>query len=122
MSKEHKKDIEKKIVNLELNDILQSNDLDDINPNIALITILNTLIKNFEIKDIISKNMSKAYAIVSNTNQVQKDLINEIIAKQNDNKGKVKKMYFDIIKQTLNAVKQNNISEKLSLFDRIRNR
>jgi len=111
----------KPIINLDINSLLsKTDDLSEFNPILVLTLILNKLIDNFESKDIIPKNMGKAYALISNTNQVQKDLINEIISKQNDNKGQIKKMYFDIIKETLKSVRNNpNEIEKNNILNRI---
>jgi len=100
-------------------DVIKDND--DFDSILALVLILEKEINNFESKDIISKSMSKPYAILSCTNQVQKDIINEIISKQNDNKGQTKKMYFDIINNTLKAIKQNsNENEKSGFFSRFK--
>ena len=104
------------IESTDIKELFKSGNMDDFNPILALVIILNKLVNNFESKDIISRNMAKSYAIVSNTNKVQKDLINEIISKQNDNKGNVKKMYFKIIENTLKSIK-NNPNEKESRFN-----
>lgn len=112
---------DKPIVKMDINKIItENNDLENFNPILALVLVLNKLINNFEKKDIIAKNMSKAYALLSSTNKVQKDLINEIISKQNDNKGQVKKMYLNIITNTLKSIRYNpNENEKSSLINRL---
>lgn len=95
---------------------------DDSNPlDLALANSLADILKMFEKKDIISRNYAKTYALIGNTNKVQKEMINEIIAKQNDSKGRVKKMYLKIIYYITNAIKENKDSttEKESKFGRI---
>jgi hypothetical protein len=104
------------IESLDIESLITSDNLDDFNPTLALVLVFNKLINNFDSKDIIPKNLGKTYALISNTNKVQKDLIQAIIEKSNDNKGKVKKMYLDIIKETLKSIK-NNSQEKESRFN-----
>ena len=103
------------VKSLDIKKLINSDNLEDFNPVLALVFVLDKLIDNFETKDIIPKNLAKAYALISNTNKVQLDLINEIIAKQNDNKGKVKKLYFDIINQTLKSIRNNSIEKESRL-------
>lgn len=92
---------------------------DDFDSNLALIITLIKLIDNYEKKDIIPKNMSKAYALLSKTNDVQKDLINAIIEKGNNRKGQTKKMDLNIIYKLLESLKNNEKQEKESLLQKI---
>ena len=96
--------------------IKENNEFDS---TLGLIVMLDKLIDNFESKDIIPKNMAKAYALLSRTNKVQKDNINAIISKKNDNKGNTKKMYFSLIKETIKSLKQNvSDNEKNGFFNK----
>jgi cellulose biosynthesis protein BcsQ len=119
MTKDKDVDVKQETINT-IRQLMESGKMDDLNPTLALIITLDKIIDNFESKDIISKSMAKAYALVGNTNQVQKDLINEIIAKQNDSKGKVKKMYYNLAKETLKSVKNNLLNEnsRFSILNR----
>ena len=119
----------KKVLNRNSNDfkkekdnllsLIKNHNSDDFNPTLALTIILEKLIDNFESKDIISRSMSKPYALLSSTNKVQKDIINEIISKQNDNKGQTKKMYFNIINNTLKSLKQSENKNENSFLNRL---
>jgi hypothetical protein len=114
----------KPIVKLDINKLIaQSNDIENFNPILALVLVLDKLIDNFETKDVIPKNLAKPYALLSSTNKVQKDLINELIAKQNDNKGNVKKMYMNIITNTLKSIRYNpNENEKTGIISKLLHR
>lgn len=118
--KDNRSDIEKVLNNSNNENIKSIIDIikkhDDFNPTLALVLVLDKLIENFEKKDIIPSNYGKIYALLSKTNKIQKDLISEIIAKNNDKKGQAKKMYYDIIIETLKSIKQNSNNENDNSF------
>lgn len=104
----------------DLLDLIKSaNNSEEFNPSLILTIILAKALDNFEKKDIISRSMAKPYALLSSTNKIQKALINEIIAKQNDNKGQTKKMYFDIINNTLKSLKQTENKNENSVWNKL---
>jgi hypothetical protein len=111
-----------KLIKTDINQLFMNSNLEDVNPILALVFILDKLIDNFESKDIVPRNMAKAFALVGNTNKVQKDLIKAIIKKSNDDKGKAKLMYYEIITNTLKSIRNTGIDNDKGLLGRIINR